>query len=70
MRRLWFAPLPSLHWGKPGALTFHRHRDEVAAFAAPSANLVKDENGLSLSIDLLLLRADAARPTALAASRR
>lgn len=66
MRRLWFQPLVGLHLGNPGALAFYRDLDEVAAFDAHPANLVKDHNGVILPIDLILVRADAALQHALA----
>lgn len=58
MRRLWFAPLPGLSLGNPGALAFYRDLDQVAACDAHPGNFVKDVNGVILPIDLILLRAD------------
>jgi hypothetical protein len=66
MRHLWFQPLPGLSLGNPGALAFYRDLDEVAAFDAHPANFVKDQNGIILPIDLILVRADPALQTALA----
>ena len=57
MSRLWFQPLRGLSLGRPGALAFYRDLDEVAAFDAHPGNFVKDENGVVLPIDLVLLRA-------------
>ena len=58
MRKLWFQPLTGLTLGRPGALSFYRDLDEVAAFDAHPGNFVKDEDGYVLPIDLLLVRAD------------
>lgn len=58
MRKLWFQPLTGLTLGRPGALSFYRDLDEVAAFDAHPGNFVKDEDGHVLPIDLLLVRAD------------
>jgi hypothetical protein len=58
MRGLWFQPLRGLHLGNPGALAFYRDLDEVAAFDAHPANFVKDDNGVVLPIDLILVQAD------------
>ena len=58
MRKLWFQPLTSLSLGRPGALAFYRDLDEVAAFDAHPGNFVKDDNGVVLPIDLILVRAD------------
>ncbi len=66
MRQLWFQPLVGLHLGNPAALAFYRALDEVAAFDAHPANLVKDHDGVILPIDLILVRADAALQHALA----
>ena len=60
MEKLWFKPLRGLSLGRPGALAFYRDLDEVAAFDAHPANFVKDDNGVVLPIDLILLRADDA----------
>lgn len=57
MSKLWFKPLRGLSLGRPGALAFYRDLDEVAAFDAHPGNFVKDENGVVLPIDLVLLRA-------------
>ena len=57
MSKLWFQPLRGLALGRPGALAFYRDLDEVAAFDAHPGNFVKDENGVVLPIDLVLLRA-------------
>jgi hypothetical protein len=57
MSKLWFQPLRGLSLGRPGALAFYRDLDEVAAFDAHPGNFVKDENGIVLPIDLVLLRA-------------
>lgn len=57
MSRLWFQPLRGLSLGRPGALAFYRDLDEIAAFDAHPGNFVKDENGIVLPIDLVLLRA-------------
>lgn len=66
MRQLWFQPLTGTSLGGPGALGFYRDLDEVAAFDAHPGNFVKDQAGVILPIDLILVRADAARQTALA----
>ncbi|MFM8468561.1 MAG: hypothetical protein ACKODH_01100 [Limisphaerales bacterium] len=58
MRKLWFEPLTGLSLGRPGALSFYRDLDEVAAFDAHPGNFVKDEEGHVLPIDLILVRAD------------
>jgi len=65
MSSLWFQPLPELHLGNPGALAFYRDLDEVAAFDAHPANFVKDNNGVVLPIDLILVHADKALHAAL-----
>ena len=65
MRGLWFQPLPELHLGNPGALAFYRDLDEVAAFDAHPANFVKDDNGVVLPIDLILVQADKSLHTTL-----
>ncbi len=59
MEKLWFKPLRGLSPGRPGALAFYRDLDEVAAFDAHPGNLVKDDNGVVLPIDLILLHAGA-----------
>jgi len=66
MEKLWFKPLHGLSLGRPGALAFYRDLDEVAAFDAHPGNFVKDDNGVVLPIDLVLLRADAALQKAFA----
>ena len=66
MGKLWFKPLRDLSLGRPGALAFYRDLDEVAAFDARPGNFVKDDNGVVLPIDLILLRADEALQRALA----
>jgi len=65
MRGLWFQPLPGLRLGNPGALAFYRDLDEVAAFDAHPANFVKDDSGVVLPIDLILVQADKALHEAL-----
>jgi len=65
MRSLWFRPLPGLHLGNPGALAFYRDLDELAAFDAHPANFVKDQNGVILPIDLILVQADKVLQAAL-----
>ena len=65
MAKLWFKPLTGLSLGRPGALAFYRDLDEVAAFDAHPGNFVKDDNGVVLPIDLILLRADGALQKAL-----
>lgn len=57
MRKLWFQPLTGLSLGRPGSLAFYRDLDEVAAFDAHPGNFVKDDNGVVLPIDLILVRA-------------
>ena len=57
MSKLWFQPLRGLALGRPGALAFYRDLDETAAFDAHPGNFVKDENGIVLPIDLVLVRA-------------
>ena len=66
MAKLWFKPLTGLALGRPGALAFYRDLDEVAAFDAHPGNFVKDDNGVVLPIDLILLRTDEAMQKALA----
>lgn len=66
MAKLWFKPLTGLSLGRPGALAFYRDLDEVAAFDAHPGNFVKDDNGVVLPIDLILLRADEAMQKAFA----
>ena len=66
MARLWFKPLAGLSLGRPGALAFYRDLDEVAAFDAHPGNFVKDDNGVVLPIDLILVHADGAMQEALA----
>ena len=66
MAKLWFAPLDGLSLGRPGALAFYRDLDEVAAFDAHPGNFLKDDNGVVLPIDLILLRADEAMQRAFA----
>ena len=58
MAKLWFHPLHGLTLGRPGALAFYRDLDETAAFDAHPGNFVKDDNGVVLPIDLILVRAD------------
>jgi len=58
MQKLRFQPLAGLSLGRPGALSFYRDLDEVAAFDAHPGNFVKDDNGVVLPIDLILVRAD------------
>ena len=58
MAKLWFHPLHGLTLGRPGALAFYRDLDEAAAFDAHPGNFVKDDNGVVLPIDLILVRAD------------
>ena len=65
MAKLWFKPLAGLALGRPGALAFYRDLDEVAAFDAHPGNFVKDDNGVVLPIDLILIRADGAMQKAL-----
>jgi hypothetical protein len=60
MGKLWFKPLRGFSLGRLGALAFYRDLDEVAAFDAHPGNFVKDDNGVVLPIDLILLRADNA----------
>jgi hypothetical protein len=57
MSRLWFKPLPNLHLGRSGSLAFYRDLDEVALFDAHPGNFVKDQEGVVLPIDLILVRA-------------
>lgn len=66
MAKIWFAPLHGLSLGRPGALAFYRDLDEIAAFDAHPGNFVKDENGVVLPIDLILVRADDALQKAFA----
>ena len=65
MAKLWFAPLTGLSLGRPGALAFYRDLDEVAAFDAHPGNFVKDDNGVVLPIDLILVHADGSMQKAL-----
>lgn len=65
MNHLWFQPLGRLGLGGPCALGFFRDLDEVAAFDAHAGNFVKDQDGVILPIDLILVRADAAMQAAL-----
>lgn len=58
MAKLWFHPLHGLFLGRPGALAFYRDLDETAAFDAHPGNFVKDDAGVVLPIDLVLVRAD------------
>ena len=58
MAKLWFQSLRGLSLGRPGALAFYRDLDEVAAFDAHPGNFVKDDNGVVLPIDLVMVRAD------------
>lgn len=58
MQKLWFQPLVGLSLGRPGSLAFYRDLDEVAAFDAHPGNFVKDDTGVVLPIDLVLVRAD------------
>ena len=66
MRKLWFQPLTGLSLGRPGSLSFYRDFDVVAAFDAHPGNFVKDDNGVVLPIDLVLVCADAALQAAFA----
>ena len=66
MRQLRFQPLAGLSLGRPGALAFYHDLDEVAAFDAHPGNFVKDDNGVVLPIDLVMVRADAALQMAFA----
>ena len=65
LAKLWFKPLRGLHLGRPGALSFYRDLDEVAAFDAHPGNFVKDAEGIVLPIDLILLHASEALQEAL-----
>ncbi|MEQ1854568.1 MAG: hypothetical protein ABMA01_23615 [Chthoniobacteraceae bacterium] len=58
MEKLWFKPLRGLSLGRRGALAFYRDLDEVAAFDAHPGNILKDDHGVVLPIDLVLLRVD------------
>lgn len=58
MAKLWFQPLTGLSLAWQNALAFYRDLDEVAAFDAHPSNFVKDDNGVVLPIDLVLVRAD------------
>ena len=66
MRKLWFRPLTGAELGGPRALGFYRDLDEVAAFDAHPGNFVKDQDGVILPIDLILVRADTAMQSPLA----
>lgn len=55
-RRL--ALLDGLAIGHAGALCFYRDLDQLAAFDAHPANVLKDTSGVILPIDLILLHAD------------
>ena len=66
MAKLWFQLLTGLSLGRPGALAFYRDLDEVAACDAHPGNFVKDDNGVVLPIDLVMVRADAALQKAFA----
>ena len=65
-RRL--APLDGLALGHPGALTFYRDLDQLAAFDAHPANVLKDGDGVILPIDLILVTADDPLAAQLAAA--
>jgi hypothetical protein len=43
--------------GHPGALSFYRDLDQLAAFDAHPANVLKDRDGVILPIDLILVEA-------------
>ena len=58
MAKLWFHPLHGLTLGRPGALAFYRDLDETGAFDVHPGNFVKDDNGVVLPIELILVRAD------------
>jgi len=66
MSRLWFKRMPNLHLGRPGSMAFYRDLDEAAAFDAHPGNFVKDQEGVVLPIDLILVRASEDLQRALA----
>jgi hypothetical protein len=66
-RRL--ALLDGVALGHPGALSFYRDLDALAVFDAHPANVLKDDNGVILPIDLILVKADEALAAQLEAAR-
>ena len=55
-----FDLIPNFSAGYRGSLSFYRDLDQLAAFDAHPANLLRDRNGIILPIDAVLLRADDA----------
>lgn len=60
MARRRLALLDSLALGHPGALSFYRDLDQLAVFDAHPANILRDDAGVILPIDLILVHADDA----------
>ena len=58
MEKRWLKLLNGLALGHEGALCFYRDLDQLAVFDAHSANVLKDERGVILPIDLIALIAD------------
>lgn len=53
-----FALIPDFSAGHRGSLSFYRDLDQMAAFDAHPANLLRDRDGIILPIDVVLLRAN------------
>ncbi len=60
--------LDGLALGHEGALCFYRDLDQLAVFDAHPANVLKDERGVILPIDLIVLIADEALAAQLSAA--
>lgn len=59
MEKRRIALLEGVALGHPGALSFYRDLDQLAVFDAHPANILKDDTGVILPIDLILVHADA-----------
>jgi len=60
MQRRRLMLLDGMSIGHPGALSFYRDLDQLAVFDAHPANVLKDESGVLLPIDLIMLTAEGA----------
>ena len=58
MERRRIALLNGVALGHAGALSFYRDLDQLAVFDAHPANVLKDDEGVILPIDLILVKAD------------
>lgn len=53
-----FALIPGFSAGHRGSLSFYRDLDQAAVFDAHPANFLRDQNGIVLPIDAVVVRAD------------